>query len=356
MSSLVFGDEEVTVAIHMETSGTRNTGAATPIAVTRRVEITGTSVVARLFGWGSRLTVRPVIAAWATEPRLPWPACLVDAVAGALPGLAGTRNTSIRLRTCRAEWIAPAKRSAETEGRALLYTHGGGFMAGGLNTHRRLAARIGRSCGADVLAVDYRMLPRHSIDEAIEDGLDGYLYLLGRGYAPQDIVIAGDSAGGFLAFSVALAARDRGLPLPGAIVGLSPLTDLDPRGKLAHPNADRCAVIPAAALRRLVESSDRADARRGGSDRISPVDADLRGLPPVLIQVGSTEMIVADAELMALRLAAAGVDCELQVWDNQLHVFHIVADAVPEAARAIEAIGTWYEQIVSHRAEHATVG
>lgn len=352
MSSLVFGDEEVTVAIHMETSGTRNTGAATPIAVARRVEITGTSVVARLFGWGSRLTVRPVIAAWATEPRLPWPACLVDAVAGALPGLAGTRNTSIRLRTCRAEWIAPAKRSAETEGRAVLYTHGGGFMAGGLNTHRRLAARIGRSCGADVLAVDYRMLPRHSIDEAIEDGLDGYLYLLGRGYAPQDIVIAG----GFLAFSVALAARDRGLPLPGAIVGLSPLTDLDPRGKLAHPNADRCAVIPAAALRRLVESSDRADARRGGSDRISPVDADLRGLPPVLIQVGSTEMIVADAELMALRLAAAGVDCELQVWDNQLHVFHIVADAVPEAARAIEAIGTWYEQIVSHRAEHATVG
>lgn len=344
------------MAIQTEPSANRNTGGATGATSARRVEITGTSVIAHLFGWGSRLTVRPVIAAWATEPRLPWPTCLVDAVACALPGLGGTRSTSIRLPKCRADWISPTRTDDDAEARVVLFTHGGGFMAGGLNTHRRLAARVGRACGADVLAVDYRMLPRYSIDDAIEDGLDGYRYLLRRGYSPENIVIAGDSAGGFLAFSVALAARDEGLPLPGAIVGLSPLTDLDPRGKLAHPNAERCAVIPAAALRRLVEASDRADARRGRAGRRSPVDADLRGLPPVLIQIGSTEMIVADAELMAQRLAEAGVDCELQVWHNQLHVFHIVADAVPEAARAIDAIGVWYEQILFRAVDQATVG
>lgn len=347
------------MAIQWESPGRRNTGGATSLArplETRRVEFTDTSVIARLFGWGSRMTVRRVLAAWATEPRLPWPAGLVDAVAYAMPGLSGTRYRSIRLPICRAEWIEPADRADEDRRRAVLYTHGGGFMAGGLNTHRRLAARLGRVCDADVLAVDYRMLPRHSIDEAIEDGLDGYRYLLDEGYAPENIVVAGDSAGGFLAFSIVLAARACGLPLPGAIVGLSPLTDLDPRGKLAHPNADRCAVIPATALHRLVEASERADARRGGSGRLNPVDADLRGLPPVLIQVGSTEMIVADADLMAQRLAAAGVDCELQVWHNQVHVFHLMADAIPEAARAIAAVGAWYEQLVYQSTEHATVG
>lgn len=317
-------------------------------AVPRRIEFSGTSAAAQLINCGSRLAVRTTLAAWASEPRLPWPAMLLDQAFRLLPGLCGTRTTAIRLPNCRAEWIVPTHRDSDATAPVVLYFHGGGFLAGGLNTHRRLAGRVGRACDADLLAVDYRLLPGHSVDEAIRDGLDAYEYLLDLGYPSTDIVLAGDSAGAFLSFAVALAVRDNGLPMPGGIAALSPLTDLDPTLKLAHANADTCAVIPANALRRLIELSDRADARRGvAGNRVSPVDADLRGLPPVLLQVGSTEIFLPDAELMADRLAAAGVDCELQIWQNQVHVFHITADLVPEAARAIDAVGTWFQTLAT---------
>ncbi|NLG55152.1 MAG: alpha/beta hydrolase, partial [Rhodococcus sp.] len=174
---------------------------------------------------------------------------------------------------------------------------------------------------------------------AIDDGIDGYRWLLEQGYSPNQIVMMGDSAGGFLTFMVAMAAATQGLPQPAGITALSPLTNLDPAGKLAHENADLCAVFPRRAVAALTDVIARVDSRVGGAPCPSPVDGDVSVLPPTLIQTGSEEMTYVDAELMAQRLAASGVDCRLQIWERQVHVFQAAAGIVPEGSAAIREIG-----------------
>ncbi|WP_240482978.1 alpha/beta hydrolase [Rhodococcus opacus] len=235
----------------------------------------------------------------------------------------------------------------------VLYLHGGGFLTCGLNTHRRLVSRISASAGAAVLSVGYRMMPRHPIRDAIADGVDGYRWLLGQGFDAEKIVIAGDSAGGYLTFMTALTLADLHLPCPAGLVALSPLTDMDPTGKLAHPGADRCPVFPRSVLTTFAGLPDQGARRRPtGKPRISPVDCILAGLPPVLIQVGSTEMLYPDAELMAERLAAAGVPVTLEVWDRQVHVFQAAADLIPEADHAIRQIGNFIRTATTARTLH----
>nr|WP_246098313.1 alpha/beta hydrolase [Rhodococcus spelaei] len=300
--------------------------------------IRGASLRSQLLAGALRYTVKPVLGAWGLWPSPLWPAGLLDHAARFLPPTRGVRTRRVRLDDCDAEWM-PAAGGAE---RAVLYLHGGGFLTCGLNTHRRLASRVGLAAGAGVLSVDYRMLPRHPIGDAVVDGVAGYRWLLDRGYAPDRIVVAGDSAGGFLTFMTALAAAELGLPKPAALVALSPLTDLNPAGKLANPGADDCPLIPRSVILALAEIADRVDRRAATGIRgplRSPVDSVLTGLPPVLIQVGSTEMLYPDSELMAQRLGAAGVPVTLEVWDRQVHVFHAAADLVPEAGRAIARIG-----------------
>lgn len=312
---------------------------SSPKGTSNRVDVRGRSVSSRALAVYLQLTVRPFLTVWSKAPGLPWPMGLVDYAGMLVPPLKGTEYRSVMLAECEAEWIR-----AEGVGndRVVLYLHGGAFVCCGLNTHRRLTSRVSQSVDAPVLSVDYRMMPRNPIAHAVEDGVDGYRYLLDSGYRPDQIFIAGDSAGGYLAFMVALMLRDLDLPTPAGIVTMSPLTDMDPMGKLEHDNASRCAVFPAGAVPALTVLADRVDARivvegtRG--PRVSPVDADLTGLPPVLIQAGSTEIVLADAELMADRLVAAGVDCELQVWQDQVHVFQ-AADFLPEAQHALRTIG-----------------
>ncbi|MFE3289366.1 alpha/beta hydrolase [Rhodococcus sp. NPDC059234] len=300
--------------------------------------IPGASLRSQLLAGALRHTVKPVLGVWGCWPSPLWPAGLLDYAARFLPPTRGARSQRVRLDECDAEWT-PAAGGGE---RAVLYLHGGGFLTCGLNTHRRLAARVGDAVGAGVLSVDYRMLPRYPIGDAVADGVAGYRWLLDRGYDPNRIVVAGDSAGGYLTFMTALAAAELGLPSPAALVALSPLTDLNPAGKLANPGADDCPLIPRSVIVALAEITERVNRRAprevGGRTR-SPVDSVLTGLPPVLIQVGSTEMLYPDAELMAQRLGAAGVPVTLEVWDRQVHVFHAAADLVPEAGRAIARIG-----------------
>nr|WP_296774070.1 alpha/beta hydrolase [Rhodococcus sp. (in: high G+C Gram-positive bacteria)] len=312
-----------------------------PTGTSTRLEMPGGSLGSRALSAYLQLTVRPFLSVWAKAPNLPWPMGVVDYAGLLVPPLKGTTRSTVMLAECGAEWI---RADGVGNDRVVLYLHGGAFVCCGLNTHRRLTSRVSKSVDGPVLSVDYRMMPRNPISHAVEDGVDGYRFLLDSGYRPDQIVIAGDSAGGYLAFMVALMLRDLGLPTPACVVTMSPLTDMDPSGKLAHENASRCAVFPADAVPALTVLADRVDARivvegtRG--PRVSPVDADLTGLPPVLIQAGSTEMVLADAELMADRLDAAGVDCELQVWDDQVHVFQ-AADFLPEAHRALRKIGAF---------------
>lgn len=306
-------------------------------------EFAGVSFQSRALSMSVRRTIRPFIEAWAVTPSLPWPAPLVDRAAVTVRPVHGTRRHRVRLAECAAEFLYTPDAG---EHQAILYLHGGAFVCCGLATHRNLVSRISASTRAPVLAVDYRMLPRHPIRRAVEDGISGLRWLMSHGYPIERIVVAGDSAGGFLTFAVAHEALRLGLGVAGT-VALSPLTDLDPLPKMEHPNSYRCALFPRRAVPALLTLVRRAE-RRGGDGYepvSSPVDLDLAGMPPALIQTGSEEMVYTDAVTMGERLEAAGVPAQVQVWEKQIHVFQAAAGAVPEGGRAISEIGRFVRSL-----------
>lgn len=284
-----------------------------------------------------RAVAKPALNAWSYVPALSHLSGVVDRAAERLAVPEGTTVASVHLGACDAEWIR-APRSLDDG--AVLYLHGGAFIVCGLSSHRRLAAVTSRVTRQPVLNVGFRSLPHVSIDHMVGDCLTGYRWLLDQGHPADRISIAGDSAGGFLAFATALALRDEGLPLPASLATLSPLLDLGVERKAASPHSDKCdlfSVRTCMALQRLVERVDRAHELQG--PRLSPIDADLRGLPPVLIQMGSREILRPDAEEMVDRLAAAGVRAQLQIWRGQVHVFQAAASWLPEAAEAMRQLG-----------------
>lgn len=287
----------------------------------------------------SRFVVKNIVRAWAFRPDLAWPLGSVDRFAGLVPYRPTVRIERLRLGHCVAERIQTAEASAQ---RAILYLHGGAFLTCGLNTHRSLAARLSADADACVLNVDYRMLPSHRISDAIEDALNGLRWLFRRGYDPDKIVVAGDSAGGYLAFMTTLAALQRDLAKPAGIATVSPFTDADPTAKLQHRNAHRCAMFPCGALSVFTRYLHRAPV-------VSPVDADLSPLPPVTIHASSDELLLPDAEAMAQRLDAAGVRCDLHLWDGQIHDFPLAADVLPEGRRAIRYIGDFVKEVTGER-------
>jgi acetyl esterase/lipase len=316
----------------------------------------GASLQSRILGFGLRHTVRPVIDAWTRIPFDVFPPNIIETVARLLPVHEGTQWRHVDLNDCGAEWLQ-AKGVSDIHGGnngAILYFHGGAFLTCGLNTHRRLVSRISYASAQPVLNVGYRQMPYEPITESVADGVNAFRWLLDQGYAPGDITIAGDSAGGYLAFSVARAVMDNAWGQPAGVVALSPLLDFDPTNKQGHRNADRCQTFPINAFTKLHEVSGRMDTRRGISgSRVCPVNMPLADMPPALVQIGSREVLMADAELMANRLVSAGVPCELQVWDRQVHVFQAAAAWVPEARTAIEEIGTFVRHLAAREVVEA---
>lgn len=310
----------------------------------------GAGLQSRLLGFGLRHTVRPLLDAWARVPFFYFPPNLVEQAARLLPVPEGTRWRSVDLDGTPAEWVqgrdVDASDSDATDRGAILYFHGGAFLTCGLNSHRRLVSRISTASGRPVLNVGYRQMPHEPISQSVQDGVDGFRWLLAQGYRASDITIAGDSAGGYLAFSVARAVIDEGHDRPAGVVALSPLLDFDPTRKQEHVNRDTCQTFTMRAVARLSDVALHIDTRRGvAGQRTCPVDMPLADMPPALIQIGSCEVLMADAELMANRLISAGVPCELQVWDRQVHVFQAAASWVPEARAAIEEIGAFVHHV-----------
>lgn len=293
-------------------------------------------------------------------------------MAGLRRAPAGTRTEPVRLNGFDSEWVradgvrdvpagaglgarsVPAARAfpAGTElgarsvpatpgdTGAVLYLHGGGFVIGGVGTHRRCVSALSRTSRLPVLSVAYRQYPVADPAGSTADGLTAYRHLLDRG--ADRVVFAGDSAGGYLAFRVALAAREAGLPAPAGIVGFSPLLDWDCTAKLAHRNLRRDAYIPGARLPLVLGMvAAEPDPAR------SPVEADLRGLPPVLMQVAAGEFLRCDAEDMAARLTGAGVDCTLQIWQGQVHAFPVLAGLLPEATAALIEAGAFIQRVTA---------
>jgi len=321
-----------------------------------------------LFAWLLRLTMRPLIAlstvisAWGLrfgpagiEMWKLWARLhrLGDDLGRIGPPPGGTEIERIRLPQCAADYVWA--RDVPRGGRAILYFHGGGFVSGGLGTYRRFAARLSAATGATVLNVGYRMLPRSPIHRAIGDGVDGYRRLLDDGHRAQDIVLAGDSAGGGLAFLVAHAISDADLPRPAGVVGLSPWADLDPSDKLRHPAARTDPVVPIQAAVFVVE---KLVARGEAVDpALSPVNLDLRRLPPALIHVGTTEVLALDAARLADALAGAGVPVTLKFWQGQVHVFQVLGlDVLPEARQALDEIGAFVRRVTSTPVPSAHAG
>ncbi|MFD8497380.1 alpha/beta hydrolase [Amycolatopsis sp. NPDC059657] len=319
-----------------------NDGPAAEETQARIVHVDGVSTGARVLALALRTFIRPVLVAGVRYPSFSWPWGLVDYAGLLLPARKGTDLRPVRLPNCRAEWVEALGASQD---RVVLYLHGGGFVCCGLRTHRRLVSRISAAADGPVLNVDYRMLPRNPISSAVSDGVDGYKWLLSNGFRPEQIVVAGDSAGGYLAFMVALAVAELDLPRPAGVAALSPLTEIDPARKIAHPNASTDAYLVPQSLKLIVELNERIVVEGQLGPHVCPVDSELAEMPPTLIQVGSTEMLLADAELMAERLAAAGSECEVQVWEKQVHVFQAGADILPEARRAIRRIGEFVKRV-----------
>jgi acetyl esterase/lipase len=278
-------------------------------------------------------------------------AALTDTPVGFMqPAIPGSRTKPVRFGGFPGELVtAPGVRADDEH--VVLYFHGGAFFCCGLRSHRRLVSRISAAAGMPVLNVGYRQLPVATLAQSVADGVHAYQLLLLRGRQASNVVLAGDSAGGYLAFAVALAAIEQGLPAPAGIATLSPWLDLDGRYSHEHPNGSRDPYLPMQLITRLLPLL------YGDRDPLPSLldDADLSVLPPVLIQVGSVEALLSDAEQMTGRLAAAGVAARLQIWRRQVHVFQALADFMPEAQAAIREIGEFVVDAVTPAvAEHRT--
>lgn len=235
--------------------------------------------------------------------------------------------------------------------RAVLYLHGGGFVVFSPASHRALAAAVSRSTGVPVWVVDYRLAPEHPYPAALDDALAAYRALIGNGTGPGRVAVVGDSAGGGLAAALLLRLRDEGLPLPACAVLLSPWTDLTRRSRSLH---ERAHLDPWLDPRHL-----GAPAAAYAADMpldhplLSPVYADLAGIPPMLVHVGSDEILFDDARRLVVRVRDAGGTADLGVWHGMWHVFH--AFPVPEGRRALREIAGFVRRHTRQRSRGSRV-
>jgi acetyl esterase/lipase len=271
------------------------------------------------------------------------------------------------LAQSRADWIAGAMQQPLPEGavvsgavvggiagecveiagtsprRVILQLHGGGYNAGSPVTHRKLAAYFALYGGARVFTPDYRLAPEHPFPAAPEDGLAVYDGLLGQGIAPADIVFIGDSAGGGLALTMLLMLRERGGPMPAAAVLLAPMADLTVSSESYVSNR---ASDPQITREGIAEAGIwYAGGRDLRDPLLSPVFADLTGLPPLLIHAGGIEVMLGEAEAIAERARIAGVNVTYKEWPGLWHIHHHEVPDVPEATAAVREIGAFIRAV-----------
>ena len=311
----------------------------------------GPSLAGRLLSLATMLTIRPTLAIGSYAPRLPWPFGLVDYACRVLKPAPGTVRATISLPNCNAQLVrADGVLPADGKRRIVLYMHGGAFLTCGVNTHGRLVETLSNFSDSPVLVVNYRMIPKHSVGMALDDCYDAYKWLRLTGYDPEQIVLAGDSAGGYLALALAEKLQQEGLAgeSPAAIVTLSPLFEIDNEARANHPNIHSDAMFPPKAFTALVDLVEAAAARNvvdGKAEEIfEPLDHIEPGLPRTLIHVSGSEVLLNDARKAAHMLAAAGVPVEVRVWPGQMHVFQIAAPAVKEATRSLKQVGDYIRE------------
>ena len=236
----------------------------------------------------------------------------------------------------RAEWTSTPQDDRDA---ALLYVHGGGYVIGSLDSHRHVVSEAGRAAKIWALALDYRLAPEHPFPAAVEDALSGYRYLLSRGIRPGRIAIAGDSAGGGLVVAAMLAIREAGLAQPACGWCISPWVDMEGIGESMSSKAEADPMVQKTGL--LEMANLYLGGARPRSPLAAPIYADLRGLAPLLIQVGAAETLLDDAIRLAKVAGAADVRVDLQIWPEMVHVWHLFHPELKAGLRAIQEGGSY---------------
>ncbi len=221
--------------------------------------------------------------------------------------------------------------------RTILYFHGGGFVAGSIHSHRDLATRLAKAATARTILFNYRIAPEHRFPCALDDAMAVYQWLLDQTASAQTIAFAGDSAGGGLALSLILKAGKLKLPCPGAAVLISPWVNLDWEKRTSIKSEKNDPLLSPEALhyaaRLYAGSTPLSD------PMLSPVNADLRGICPLMIHIGTREILLDDALYLAEKAKQAGVEISLKIWEDMFHVWHYFARYLPEGKAAIEELG-----------------
>jgi acetyl esterase/lipase len=263
----------------------------------------------------------------------------MDALTAALPLPEDVSVEPVDAGGVPAEWTVA---EGADPGKALVYFHGGGYVIGSIQSHRGLCGALSRATGARVLSTGYRLGPEHPHPAAVEDGMAAARFVRDQGFDPARTAIAGDSAGGGLTAATLIALRDAGDSLPAAGVCISPWLDLTQSGDTMKTKADVDPMVQKDLLQQM------ADAYLGNGDpkasTASPLFANLSGLPPLLVQVGSAETLLDDSVRFQERARSAGVDISLEVWDEMIHVWHAFEVLLPEARQAIERIGEYLNE------------
>ena len=250
---------------------------------------------------------------------------------------AGVTYEEVMAGTRPSLWCLPLDAAQD---RVILYAHGGGFLGNSMHSHRKLAAHLAGAAGTRALVLDFRLAPEHPFPAQLEDAVIAYRWLLDQGFEPGHIATAGDSAGGNLAISLVLKLRDDGLPLPAAIVAMSPWLDMEVSGHGFTANAANDAFLS----REVVAHLAATFLGNGGSPEdplANPLHADPAGLPPVHMSYGGSETLRDDPERFAAIAGPAGVDVTLDLAEGMQHDYMMMAGRAPEADQVIARISKW---------------
>ncbi len=267
------------------------------------------------------------------ETRLKW-----DRLARHLPTAFGVRVQPDEINGLYAEWLTPKE---HMDGKLLLYLHGGAYVVGGCDMHRQMVSHIARAGRIRTFLPEYRLAPEHKYPAAIDDAVGVFRSLLTTGMQAEDIIFAGDSAGGGLTVATMLALRDAGDPLPAAAVLLSPFLDVTGSGQSMQTRAGLDPWFQEKDLSIIADHYCEPHQQR--FPLVSPVFADIEGLPPMLIQVGDHEILLSDSERLVDQCVAAGIDVEFEIWPEMWHVFQMFTRKMPESHKAINRIGSYIQ-------------
>lgn len=295
-----------------------------------------------------RNIVKPIVARVKLTPRLMKFSQLVfDTATLVLPVPKEAEIFEVHAGEVPCEWVICGDKLHQN--RVFIYLHGGGYFFGSPRSHRTLTWRISQAGHMKVLAVDYRQPPDWEYPAPIFDVVRVYRWLLEKGYEPHNLFIGGDSAGGNLTLVSLLKFRELGLPMPAGAVCISPWADLTASGESLHHNEKNEPMIPVNMLRFL--SRIYAGEHAAENPLLSPVFGDFSGFPPLLVQVGSTEILLSDAQRVAEAARRANVPVQLSIYPEMMHVFQAAAYYIPEGKEAVREIGRFIHKHVGRYAD-----